>query len=189
MDELPAAEGPDLDRYRDYLRTLARVQTDRRLRGKVDSSGVVQQTLLEAHQAREKLCGLNEAQVRAWLRRALANNLADEARRLGAQIRDVGRERSLAQAVDESAARMEALLAGDQSSPSDQAVREEELLRLAAALERLSEDQRTAVELHHLDGRTLAETAEALGRTQAAAASLVFRGLRNLRRMLDEGDP
>jgi RNA polymerase sigma-70 factor (ECF subfamily) len=188
MDQPTQGEGPDLERYREYLRTLARLQLDDRLRGKLDPSGVVQQTLLEAHQARDKLRDLSEAQLAAWLRRALANNLADEARRLSAQVRDVSRERSLQQAVDESSVRLEALLAKEQSSPSNQAVRQEDLLRLASALASLQEDQRAAVELHHLEGRTLAETAETLGRTRSAVASLVFRGLRNLRRSLDEGE-
>jgi RNA polymerase sigma-70 factor (ECF subfamily) len=187
MDQPPRGAGPDLERYRDYLWALARLQIDYRLRGKLDPSDVVQQTLLEAHQARDKLSGLNEAQRAAWLRRALANNLADEARGLGAQVRDVGRERPLQQAVDESSARLEALLAAEHSSPSHQAVRQEDLLRLAEALGRLPEDQRAAVELHHLERRTLAETAEVMGRTRSAVASLVFRGLRNLRQRLDEG--
>jgi RNA polymerase sigma-70 factor (ECF subfamily) len=188
VDRSPDADGPDLEHYREYLRTLARLQIDNRLRGKLDPSGVVQQTLLEAHQAREQLRGLSEAQLAAWLRRALANNLADEARRLGARVRDVGRERSLQQAVDESSARLEVFLATEQASPSHHAARQEDLLRLAAALGRLPDDQRAAVELHHLEGLPLAETAAALGRTRSAVASLVFRGLRNLRRSLDEGE-
>jgi RNA polymerase sigma-70 factor (ECF subfamily) len=186
MDQPPEKDGLDLERYREYLRTLARLQTPDRLRGKLDHSGVVQQTLLEAYQARDTLRELNDAQRAAWLRRALANNLADEARRLGAKARDVGREQSLQHALDESSARLESLLSVDQQSPSQQAVRQEDLLRLAEALGRLPDDQRSAVELHHLEGHTLAQTAEALGRTRSAAASLVFRGLRNLRRMLDE---
>jgi RNA polymerase sigma-70 factor (ECF subfamily) len=186
MSQPPEQDGLDLESYREYLRTLARLQVAGRFRGKMDLSGVVQQTLLEAHQAREKLRGLSGAQRGAWLRRALANNLADEARRLGGKARDVGREESLQQALDESSARLEALVAGQQPSPSEDAVRQEDLLRLAEALGRLPDDQRTAVELHHLDGRTLAETAEALGRSRSATASLVFRGLRNLRRLLDD---
>ena len=188
MNRLAEADGPDLERYREYLRTLARLQLDDRLRGKLDPSDVVQQTLLEAYQARDQIRGLSEAQLAAWLRRALANNLADEIRRLGAQVRDVGRERPMAQAVDESAARLERMLAAEQTSPSQQAVRQEDLLRLAEALARLPEDQRAAVELHHLEGRTLAETAAVLGRTRAAVASLVFRGLRNLRKRLGAGE-
>jgi RNA polymerase sigma-70 factor (ECF subfamily) len=185
MDQPLQDDRPGLERYREYLWTLARLQIDDRLRGKLDPSGVVQQTLLEAHQAGDKLRGLSDAQVAAWLRRALANNLADEVRRLRARARDFGRERSLQRAVDESSAWLGALLAAEQGSPSHEAVRQEDLLRLADALARLPADQRAAVELHHLEGRTLADTAEALGRTRSAAASLVFRGLKNLRRTLE----
>ena len=145
MNRQDKGDGPDLERYREYLRTLARLQIDDRLRGKLDLSGVVQQTLLEAHQARDQLRGLSEAQLAAWLRRALSNNLTDEARRLGARVRDVGRELPLLQAVDDSSARLEALLAADQSTPSHQAVRQEDLLRLAEALARLPGDQRSVV--------------------------------------------
>ena len=186
MDRPPENDGLDLERYWEYLRTVARLQMPDRLRGKLDVSGIVQQTLLEAHQAREKLRGLNDAQRAAWLRRALANNLADEARRLGAKARDVAREQSLQHALDQSSARLEALLAVEQHSPSQHAARQEDLLRLAEALGRLPDDQQSAVELHHLEGYTLAQTADVLGRSRAAVASLVFRGLRNLRRMLDE---
>ena len=40
----------EVRRWRDYLSALARVQLDPRLRGKIDLSGVVQQTVLEAYQ-------------------------------------------------------------------------------------------------------------------------------------------
>src|SRR5262245_4812029 len=134
MHQPATGNDPGLERYRDYLQALARLQVDGRLLGKFDPSGVVQQPLLEAHQARDTLRGLNEAQLAAWLRRALANNMADEARRLGARVRDVARERPLVQPADGSAARMESRLAADQTSPSAGAVRQEDLLRLAEAL-------------------------------------------------------
>jgi RNA polymerase sigma-70 factor (ECF subfamily) len=103
-------DGPALERYRDYLQLLARLQVDARLQAKVDLSGVVQQTLLEAHQAWEKLRSWDEAQRTAWLRKALANNLTDELRKLGTARRDVARVRSLDAALEESSARLEALL-------------------------------------------------------------------------------
>src|SRR5262245_10181759 len=71
-DGLPGAE---LERFRAYLELLGRAALSDRLRGKVDLSGVVQQTLLEAHRAGEKLASAPEAEALAWLRRAFANNL------------------------------------------------------------------------------------------------------------------
>src|SRR5205807_575468 len=83
--------------------------------------------------------GQTDAERAAWLRRILAHNLADEVRRLGAAVRDVGRERSLEAALDESSARLEAWLTAARPSPGEQAARNEELLRMSEALERLRE--------------------------------------------------
>ena len=93
----------DWDRFRAYLGLLARQQVDKDLQGKLDLSGVIQQTLLEAHQA-GRVAELETCQRLAWLRTALARNLADELRRLRADKRDAGRERNLEAALDASAA-------------------------------------------------------------------------------------
>jgi RNA polymerase sigma-70 factor (ECF subfamily) len=55
---------------------------------------------------------------------------------------------------------------------------------LAQALLRLPDDQRQAVELHHLQGLSLADAGQHLGRSREAVAGLVFRGLKNLRMLL-----
>jgi RNA polymerase sigma-70 factor (ECF subfamily) len=182
----PSQRDRPLEDYREYLYLLARLEFDQRFQGKLDLSGVIQQTLLEAHQGIVQFQGQNESQKAAWLRRILANNLTDAMRRLGAAARDVNREQSLQTALDDSSCRLQACLATDESSPSRKVIREEQLLRMADALTRLPEDQRRAVELHHLKGQPLAQVAEEMGRSKGAVASLVFRGLENLRTMLEE---
>jgi RNA polymerase sigma-70 factor (ECF subfamily) len=182
-------QGPDLEKFRDYLGVLARVQMNSRLRGKLDPSGVVQQTLLEAHEAIEQLRDCGEAEVLAWLRTALAHNLADELRRLGAEKRNVAREESLQQALEQSSSRLETWLAENRPTPSELAGRQEQARRLAAALAQLPDKQRQAVELRHLKGLSLAEAAREMQCTKAAVVGLLHRGVKKLRTLLEGENP
>jgi RNA polymerase sigma-70 factor (ECF subfamily) len=194
MDRTPITskdQGPrikdDLERFRAYLGLLARLEVAPALRDRVDLSGVVQQTLLEAHQ------GLSEDHQRvradretvAWLRSILSHNLADALRKLAAQRRDIRREWSLDAAMDQSASRLERWLVSEQSTPSQRAIRQEELLWMAESLAQLPEAQRRAIEMHHLRGMPLAEIAAELGSTKAAVAGLLHRGLKTLRLRLN----
>ena len=70
-----------LDKYRPYLLMLARLQFDEKLQAKLDASDIVQQTLLEAHQAIGDFRGQSDGEKAAWLRRILARNFADELRK------------------------------------------------------------------------------------------------------------
>src|SRR5437879_31857 len=98
---------PDLNQYRGYLRALAQIELGRRLQSKVDASDIVQQSLLEAHQDLAALLGKTEGELVAWLRTILTRNLLNTARDFTAQKRDIRRERSLAQRVDDSSMRLD----------------------------------------------------------------------------------
>jgi RNA polymerase sigma-70 factor (ECF subfamily) len=173
-----------IEDYRDYLLLLVRLQLGSGLRAKLDASDIVQQAILHAHERRSQFRGATEGEWLAWLRAILGNALAGAARRLHAQARDPRRELSLEADLELSASRMESQLAADQTSPSERVVRGEELLRLAHAIARLPDDQRSVVELHYLNGLTVAEVAEQIGRTRPAAVGLLFRGLKRLRELL-----
>jgi RNA polymerase sigma-70 factor (ECF subfamily) len=176
-----------LEEYREYLLLLARLHmTGAGLQGKLDASDVVQESLLEAHQAASSIRGQSDAEQRAYLRQVLLNNLADLTRRYGAASRDVKRERSLEAALEESSACLLACLAVDESSPSHHASRQEQLWHLAGALAQLPADQRLAVELKHLHGWSMEAIAGHLGRTETAVGGLLYRGMKRLRGLLRE---
>lgn len=174
------------EKYRQYLWLLAQLQVDRRLQGKVDLSGVVQQTLLEAHLDKVQVLSQPSDQRLAWLRRVLANNLADEIRKAKADKRDARRERSLHIDIENSSIRLEALIASDNSAPDARLEKRERAVQLAEALNRLPESQREALVMQHWQGYSLAEIAAHMGRTPAAVAGLLRRGLSQLRSELND---
>jgi RNA polymerase sigma-70 factor (ECF subfamily) len=188
MSHPAATEARDLEPFREYLRLLAWAQLDVRLRGKLDASDIVQQTLLEAHAEREQFRGASDAELAAWLRQMLARNLLDAHRQFRRQRRDVGREQQLDDGLHDSTMRAEAWLAAEQSTPSQHLSREEDALRLAHAIGRLPEAQREAVVLRHLQGLSLAEISAQMGRSAPAVAGMLQRALKALREMLEKGE-
>src|SRR6516164_3236494 len=110
MPPEPGAGGPSLDRFREYLVLLARVQMDARLRARLNLSDIVQQTLLEAYRQRDQFRGRGDAELAAWLRQMLVHNVADAWRALGRARRDVALERSLEASLQQSSVRLRAAL-------------------------------------------------------------------------------
>jgi len=178
----------DLNQFRGYLRLLAEIELGRRLRAKVDPSDIVQQSLLEAHKDRAALKGQTEPEVIGWLRTILARNLLNTARDFGAKKRDIRRERALADRLEQSSQCLEKFLAIDQTSPSQQVIRNEQAEKLAAALAQLPDDQRTAVIQKHFHGESLAAIAAEMDRSTLAVAGLLKRGLKKLRTLMEEGE-
>jgi RNA polymerase sigma-70 factor (ECF subfamily) len=180
---------PDLEPYRRYLTVLASVHFDPRLRGKLDPADLVQQTFVRATAAAGDLRSREPGVVLAWLRSILANELLDAAKHFDRDKRDVARERSIEADLDRSASGLTGWLAGDFTSPSVRAAANEELLRLADALAELPDKMRTVCVLKHCQGLSLAEVASRLGTSVPAVASLLRRGLEQLRTRLGRGDP
>jgi RNA polymerase sigma-70 factor (ECF subfamily) len=175
--------------YRPYLHILAQGQLGRHLRAKCDASDLVQQTLLEAHRDFGAFQGSLEAELLAWLRRILAHNLYNEARRFAARQRDATREVSLDQmqrGVDQSSMTLAGCLADAGPSPSSLAEQDETAVRLAATLAQLPEDYRTVLVLRVLEGLSAEEAGQRMGRTAGAIRMLQMRALTSLRELIED---
>jgi len=166
---------------RDYLRILARIGLDPRLRSKLDESDVVQQTLLEAHRDWDQFRGKSEGERYAWIKRILARNLANLVRDYTRDKRDVNRE-----AAEASSHRIANWLASNEATPATLMQREEESARVALALASLPELQREAVILRHWHDWPVADIAEELQTTLDSVTGLLYRGLKALRQRLQE---
>ncbi len=186
MNPLTADCDQLLERHRPYLMLLARSRILPVNGRKVDASDIVQQTLMDAFAKREQFRGASEAELTAWLREILKHNLLDVLRHDQCEKRDIRREQLWEAAIDESMTRAQAWLVAVQSSPSQRASKEEDLLRLSSALDTLPIAQREAIVLHHMQGLKLAEVAQELGRSESAIAGLLFRGLNKLHQLLSE---
>jgi RNA polymerase sigma-70 factor, ECF subfamily len=178
-------DNESLERFRAFLKLLAHSQLDSLLSRQIDASDVVQQTMLDAMDNVEQFRGRSEVEFLSWLRQILANNLIDAHRYHGRAKRDVARIRSLDESIYESFHRAE-LLAQSCSTPSQHAVKSEQLLRLPEALSALSDAQREAIMLHHLQGLKLAETAIRMGKSESAVCGLLHRGLKRLHQILGD---
>jgi RNA polymerase sigma-70 factor (ECF subfamily) len=182
-----AALGRLLERYRGYLGLLARLQIGRRLQGKVDAGDIVQETFLKAARDFAAFRGQTEEELAGWLRQILACSVANMVRHyLGTGRRDPRLERELADELDQSSRALDGGLLARGSSPSRQAVRHEQAVRLADALDRLPDDYREVLILRHLEELSFAEVAKRMNRSLDSVKNLWTRALTRLRRVVGD---
>jgi len=169
---------------RSYLATAARVHMQRGLRAKVDASDVVQQSLLEAHRGFDGFAGETPAEWLAWLKRIVAHNALDAAKRYrGTAKRDADREVPLA-VHDAASAGWHAQPVDPASSPSRQVIRWEQELLLATALESLGDDHREVLHLRNIERLPFDEVGRRMGRSSGACRMLWMRAIASLKEAL-----
>jgi RNA polymerase sigma-70 factor, ECF subfamily len=180
-----AALGRLLELYRNYMGLLVRIQVGRRLRSKVDNDDLLQEIWLEIHRKIPSFRGTSEREFLTWARRVTAAILANQVRHyLGTKRRDLRLERALVDELDYSSRAMNQGLIASQSTPSQQAVRREQAVLLADALEDLPEDYREVIILRQLEGLSFPDVARRMGRTEDSVKNVWLRGLARLRRAL-----
>jgi RNA polymerase sigma-70 factor (ECF subfamily) len=178
-----------LQLYTNYLKLLVLAQMQRNLRVRVSPSDVVQETFFEAHRDFGQFRGQTTAEFVAWLRRILVNNLCRVVEQhVMAEKRDVRREVSLerlATSMEQSTARLEAVLPDPGSSPSAGFHRRELELVLADQLADLPTDYRDVIVLRHIEALPFEEVGRRMERSSGAVRMLWLRAIKMLRERLD----
>ena len=174
------AIGGLLERYRNYLRQIARRRMTSPLAGRLDASDLVQDALVEAHVGIDQLLADETPDLRACLRRILCCNIANAVRdHLRTAKRNADREQPMLSGCEPAA---------DDTSPSMQVHRRDVADRFLRILEEIPEDEATAIQLRYFGNASVSEIAESLGRSRGAAASLLKRGLTRMRSVFQQQD-
>jgi RNA polymerase sigma-70 factor (ECF subfamily) len=176
-----------LARHRGRLRRMVDVRLDTRLQGRIDASDVIQDAYVEVAERLEEYLRDPKLPLFLWLRLVVGERLTKLHRfHLGTQMRDAGREVSLYRGAlpAASSAALAAQLLGRHTSPTQAAVRAERILRVQEALNALDPVDREVLSLRHFEELTAAESAQALGIGEAAAAKRYFRALKRLKDVL-----
>jgi RNA polymerase sigma-70 factor, ECF subfamily len=173
--------------HRARLRRMVALRLDRRLKGRIDPSDVLQEALVQAAQGLPKYLERPQQPFFLWLRWLTGMSLQLVHRKhLGIQARDAGRE---VQLLDRplpgaSSAALAAQLLGHDTRPSVAAVRAERQRRLQEALNSMDSIDREVLVLRHFEDLNNSEVARELGLQESAASKRYLRALRRLKEVL-----
>lgn len=177
-----------LGRYRGRLRRMVRLRMDGRLRGRIDSSDVIQDAYLDATRRLGEYLENPKAPFFLWLRFLVGQKLIDLYRHhFEVKARDVRREElrlfhgALPQATSEVLA---AQLLGHYTTPTQAVVRAEMKLRLEEALNSMDPVDREILALRQFEHLSNSEAAQELGIEESAASKRFIRALRRLKQIL-----
>jgi RNA polymerase sigma-70 factor (ECF subfamily) len=179
-----AALGQLLELYRNYLRLVARTLIGQRLRVRLDASDLVQETFLKAAREFCHFLGSTEPELTVWLRQILVRTLANQAKHHRRQGRDYQRQESLEAMLNRSSAAVQQALAASVETPSTHAVRREQAVLLADAIEKLPLDYREVFVLRNLEHIPFDQIAARMGRSSGAARVLWKRAMDRLSQLL-----
>jgi RNA polymerase sigma-70 factor (ECF subfamily) len=176
-----------ISQQRERLRRMIELRLDPRLRGRLDTSDVLQDAIVDVASRLDEYLKDPKVPVFLWMRLVAGERLARLHRHhLGFKMRDAGREVSLyRQALPEASSfALASMLLGPQTSPTQAAVRAERQLRVQEALNSLEPIDREVLALRHFEHLNSAEVALVLGLKPDAASKRYIRALKRVKEQL-----
>ncbi len=176
-------------RHRERLRRMIRLRMDRRLRGRIDLSDVLQDTYLEVARRTPEYLAQATMPPFLWLRLMTGQTLqALHRHHLKVHMRDAGQEVSLRGRATPQAnsACLAEMLLGRLTSPTRAARRAEMQLKLQEILNAMEPLDREILALRHFEELSNNEIAQVLELTKTAASNRYIRALERLKERLKD---
>lgn len=164
-------------RYTSFIN--ARIPND--CRSVISAEDVIQNARFTAFREIAKLQSASAPGFMAWFKRIVENSLNTEVRALQAKKR--GRNRTFNSTNQSSSESFESHEAKE-LSPSQKLELEEVLVAVQSNLNDLPTTQRNAVRIHHLESRSLSETAKQLGTTPGKIRGIIERARKQMKRAM-----
>lgn len=155
----------------------------------VSVDDLLQEIWITAFRFGAPILDVSEDDFRRWLWVTAKRRLGDASRKARAAKR--GKSHTIVTESDQRTASMQGLFAavlGREDTPSRAIARGEAAGAVCVALESLPASQRTAIRMHHLDGRSIQEVAVELKVSESAVSSLLYRGLNRLRSLMGDAE-
>jgi RNA polymerase sigma-70 factor (ECF subfamily) len=174
------------NQHRESLERIIYFRLNPALRSRIDSSDVLQETYLTVSKRHREF--LNETNVSffVWVRQLTLQTLIDLQRTHFREKRDAGREIHLPDHSPSVASSLSIaqFLLDDRTSPSQAAVKAEEIEQLRSALDCMNETDREILAMRHFEHLSNQQVAEALGLTPTAASNRYVRAASKLGEIL-----
>jgi len=170
-----------LDRHLPDLRAFVRLRAGRLVREHESASDIVQSVCREVLQNMERFQHPSEAAFKQWLFKTALRKLSNRRDFYLAEKRDVLREVRIAPGGEDATRAIADSQLLDAyrnfTSPSHAAIVRDEIARVEAAFDQLTEDERNVVLLAHVVGLSRAEIGKELGKPEGAVRVFLHRTL------------
>lgn len=179
-----------LQRYLPGLRAFIRMRAGPMIRRRESESDLAQSVCREVLEHVDKFQYGNETGFKRWLYTTALRKILHRYEYYAADKRNVLLEMPLAGNGDSSRSN-EQLLADAYrtfSTPSQNAMKREEIERVEKAFDRLKDEQREVISLAHVVGLSRAEIAEQIGKSEGAVRTMLSRALAELSELLEDPD-
>lgn len=176
-------------KYRDQLQRMVQFRLDRRLYGRVDAADILQEAYLEVARRVDEFLKDPKVSFFVWARQITWQTLLMTHRaHLDVKKRNAAQEVGLHWSAHSGATSVSlaSMLAGNMTSPSQAAMRDERVAQLRTALDTMDPIDREVLALRHFEHLTNKEVAEVLQIQKTAASNRYVRALERLREIMNE---